>query len=222
MSEIDPEGPERDLEPDAESDADPDTEADNELDVEPAGALSAIAEPVSSRGKKPAVKRRVVVMRHAKAEQVGSSDFTRELSARGVEDAEEAGRWLAAFGIEPDHALVSAAVRTSQTWESVAAGAGWSDDAVYDDALYDAGPETALDLMRETPDDARTLIVVGHNPTMAYLAQLLDDGDGDEEAANELASGYPTSALTVFDFEGEWSDLDEQCATVVAFHVGRG
>ena len=165
----------------------------------------------SSNGRtKPAVQRRVIVMRHAKAEQVGSSDFDRTLSQRGVGDAEEVGRWLVAQGLEPDHAIVSAAVRPSQTWESVAAAAGWDDVADYDDALYDAGPETALDLMRETPDHARTLMVVGHNPTMGYLAQLLDDGDGDEEAANELATGYPTAAVTVFDFEGDWSDLEEQ------------
>lgn len=203
------------------SEIDPEVGTDLDTDVA-GGEMGATPESSVGRAKKPAVRRRIVVMRHAKAEQVGSSDFARELSARGVGDAEEAGRWLAAFGVEPDHALVSAAVRTSQTWESVAAGAGWSDDADYDDALYDAGPETALDLMRETPEEARTLIVVGHNPTMAYLAQLLDDGDGDEDAANELAAGYPTSALTVFDFEGDWSDLDEQCATVVAYHVGRG
>lgn len=166
------------------------------------------------------VRRRLVVMRHAKAEQVGSSDFTRELSPRGQADAEDAGRWLAAQGVEPDHALVSAAVRTSQTWEAVATAAGWPDDADYADALYDAGPETALDLMRETPDDARTLVVVGHNPTMALLAQLLDDGEG--EASDELAAGYPTSAVTLFDFEGDWDDLEEQCATVAGYHVGRG
>ncbi|CAB4724003.1 unannotated protein [freshwater metagenome] len=165
--------------------------------------------------------RRIVVMRHAKAEPIGPSDFERELSPRGVADAEAAGAWLASRDLEPDHVLVSAALRTRQTWEAVAAGAGWGDDAEYDDGLYDAGPETALDLIRATPDDALTLIVVGHNPTMALVAQLLDDGDGDEEASNDLALGYPTAALTVFDFAGDWHDLEEQSATVAAYHVAR-
>ena len=30
---------------------------------------------------------------------------------------------------------------------------------------------------------------------MAYLAQLLDDGTGDEEAGREMAIGFPTGAL---------------------------
>src|SRR3954467_15314825 len=38
----------------------------------------------------------LVVMRHAKAEQSGPSDHERQLTDRGVTDATEAGRWLAA------------------------------------------------------------------------------------------------------------------------------
>jgi phosphohistidine phosphatase len=57
---------------------------------------------------------------------------------------------------------------------------------------------------------------------MASLATLLDDGEGDDEAGNEVAVGFPASALAVFSFDGDWADLDEASASVVAFHVGRG
>ena len=161
-------------------------------------------------------------MRHAKAEQSGPTDYERELSDRGVVDATEAGQWLANRGVEPDQALVSAAVRTEQTWEAVNEGGGWDLEATLDEALYEAGTASALDLVRETDDHVRTLVVVGHNPTMASLAALLDDGAGDDEAGNEMALGFPTSALVVFSYDGDWSDLDEASASVVAFHVGRG
>jgi phosphohistidine phosphatase len=164
----------------------------------------------------------LVVMRHAKAEQSGPSDFERQLSDRGIVDATEAGQWLANRGVEPDQALVSAAVRTLQTWESVNDGGGWDLEGTPDDALYEAGTETALDLIRETDDAIRTLVVVGHNPTMASLATLLDDGAGDDEAGNAVAVGFPTSALAVFSYDGDWADLDEASASVVAYHVGRG
>lgn len=161
-------------------------------------------------------------MRHAKAEQDGATDAERRLAERGEADAHAAGAWLAAQGVEPDLALVSAAVRTQQTWEAVAAGAGWDADlATYDETLYAAGPETALDVVRGVDDAVRTLVVVGHNPTMAYVAQLLDDGEGDDDASSEMATGYPTSAMTVFEVEGDWSDLDEAGGRVLAFHVGR-
>ena len=164
----------------------------------------------------------LVVMRHAKAEQHGSTDFERRLSKRGRADAQSAGRWLAARGVAPDHALVSAAVRTAETWEALAEGGDWGLDASLDRGLYAAGPDTALDLVREVPSVSRTMVVIGHNPTIAYLAQLLDDGEGDAEAGNEMALGYPTGALAVFEYDGDWADLEPGSARVVAFHVARG
>jgi phosphohistidine phosphatase len=160
-------------------------------------------------------------MRHAKAEQVAPSDQERELLEGGRADAGEAGAWLAGQGVAPDHALVSAAIRARQTWEAVAGAAGWKLEPSLDRGLYTASPETALDLIRLTPDEAGTLVVVGHNPTIAYLAQMLDDGDGDTDASNQMATGYPAGALTVMEYDGAWADLDAGTARVVAFHVGR-
>ena len=163
-----------------------------------------------------------MVTRHAKAEQDGVTDAERRLAERGAADAHALGAWLADRGITPDAALVSAAVRTRETWEAVADGAGWDADlATYDEGLYSAGPETALDLVRAVDDAVHTLVVVGHNPTMASLAQLLDDGEGDDDASTEMAMGYPTGATTVLEVEGDWADLDEAGARVVAFHVPR-
>ena len=167
--------------------------------------------------------RTLVVVRHAQAEATAASDHERRLSDRGRVDAAALGRWLADAVLEPDHALVSDAVRTLATWEELAEAAGWDIDCEASSALYAASPEAALDLLRESPADARTVLVVGHNPTMGYLAEVLDDGDGDDEAITELVtSGFPTACATVFDVEGEWADLEESSATVRAFHVGRG
>jgi phosphohistidine phosphatase len=161
------------------------------------------------------------MMRHAKAESWGASDQERHLTEQGRAAAAAAGRWLAEQGIIPDHALVSSATRTQETWDAVSAEAGWSLAPVFDDGLYSAGPETVLDLMREVPTQARSLFVLGHNPTVAYLAQMLDDGEGDPAASADMAGGYPACALTVLTFNGSWSDLAMASATLTAFHVGR-
>jgi len=153
-------------------------------------------------------ERTLVVMRHAKAQSYGPTDFERELAPRGLRDAGEAGSWLAAAGLRADHALVSAAVRTRQTWERVSGAADWAVEPDLDRGLYAAGPETALDLIRLTPEEATTLVVVGHNPTMGSLAYLLDDGEGDTAATGAIASGtFPTCALAVFAVSGPWSGL---------------
>ncbi|MAS56543.1 MAG: phosphoglycerate mutase [Pimelobacter sp.] len=169
--------------------------------------------------------RTLVVMRHAKAEQAGPTDFERPLAPRGHGDAAAAGAWLSARGLVPDHALVSGALRTRETYEHVARGAGlaWSGlEASYDEGLYAAGVETALDLVRLVDDAHRHVLLIGHNPTVAHLAQLLDDGDGDVEAATELAMGYPTSATTVFRYDGSWAHLAPGAARLTGHFVGRG
>jgi phosphohistidine phosphatase len=168
----------------------------------------------------PPLQRTLVVFRHAKAEQTAANDYERELADRGRRDAAAAGAWLAEIGVVPERALVSAAPRAVQTWEALADGAGWSLEPYLDRGLYTAGPDTALDLVRGTHDDCSTLVVVGHNPTMASLAQLLDDGEGDVEAGNEMATGFSTSAAAVFDMAGPWAELET--ARLRAFHVGRG
>ena len=166
--------------------------------------------------------RRLVVMRHAKAEGTAPSDHERALATRGSGDAEAAGRWLGEQGITPDVALVSDALRTRQTWALVAAGAGWDESlADFSAGLYEAGADSAFDLIRETDPAAATLVVVGHNPTMAYVAELIDDGEGDDEATTAMVTrGFPTSALAVFTVDGPWSDLGPGAGRLVAFHVG--
>ena len=167
-------------------------------------------------------RRRLVVMRHAKAEHSASTDHARALADRGLGDAEAAGRWMSDHGIDPDVALVSDALRTQQTWERVAAGAGWDEDlAVLSDALYAAGTDSAFDLVRDTAPDVRTLVVIGHNPTVGSLAELVDDGEGDPEATTTmLTRGFPTSAVAVFAVDGDWADLGPGTARLEAFHVG--
>ncbi|QIK77464.1 histidine phosphatase family protein [Nocardioides piscis] len=160
-------------------------------------------------------------MRHAKAQSWGETDHDRPLADRGRDDAVAAGRWVAEQGVVVDAALISSAARTQATWAGVAEGAGWDAHPVVSDALYAAEPDAALDLIRETPEQAGSLMVLGHNPTVGYLAQLLDDGHGDPEASISMIGGFPPCALAVFSFEGRWADLDLGAATVQSFHVGR-
>jgi len=163
--------------------------------------------------------RQLVVVRHGQAEPGGETDLARELAQRGWDDAVEAGRWLAGKGLAPQAALVSAARRTTSTWLALVEGGSFEAEATYSESLYNAGPETALDLVRETDAGVTSLVVVGHNPTMAYLAQLLDDGTGDEGAARDMAVGFPTGALAWFEVQGGWGELELASARLVGFHA---
>ncbi len=166
--------------------------------------------------------RRLIVMRHAKAEPFAASDSARELTPRGRADANDAGDFLAAARLVPDYALVSPSLRTRSTWSEVASASGSTAVAVYDEALYNGGLDGVFEALQTIPDEAQTVIVVGHNPTAAYLAHLLDDGNGEPGVVTQMLGGYPTSALTVLDVEVPWSQLAEGVARVRHFHVGCG
>lgn len=161
-------------------------------------------------------------MRHAKAEQTAPSDLERPLADRGRADATAAGAWLAEQGWTPDHALVSAALRTQETFACVADGGGFEVQPELDRSLYSAAPESVLDLIRLLPDDVRCLLVIGHNPTMGSLAQLLHDGSGDQDAITEMTGDFPTSALALLEHDGAWADLAWTTCSLTAFHVARG
>lgn len=161
-------------------------------------------------------------MRHGKAEAFAASDHARELTRRGVADATEAGEWARETGALPDHALVSSAARTKGTWQAFCDGSGCDVEAVVDPGLYSGDSDAVLEILRDAPAEAHRVMVVGHNPTMAHLVHLLDDGGADPEVFAQVSAGYPTSALTVLQVEGSWDELDVAGARIKAFHVGRG
>jgi len=166
--------------------------------------------------------RRLLVMRHAKAEAVAVSDHGRRLTDRGRRDAAEAGRWARSAGLRPDHVLVSDALRARETWSEFRDGAELALEAEHVPGLYPAGTDAALEILRTAPADASTLMVVGHNPTMAHLVHLLDDGHADPVAFRAVGGDFPTSALAVLEVDGEWAGLDIAGARIADFHVGRG
>jgi phosphohistidine phosphatase len=161
-------------------------------------------------------------MRHAKAEAVAASDHARRLVDRGRRDAADAGSWARSEGVLPDHVFVSTAARAHETWSAFREAAGLVLEPELDAGLYSAGPDSALEVLRTAPGDAMTVMVVGHNPTMAHLVHLLDDGGAEPTAFAEISAGFPTAAVAVLEVAGEWAELEVAVARIARFHVGRG
>jgi phosphohistidine phosphatase len=159
--------------------------------------------------------RTLVIMRHAKAEQlVSGADFDRPLTARGRSDATAAGAWLAAGRIAPQLVICSPAARTRATWHGVAIG--FADGPVaasptvrYEPALYDAGLSSALDLLRAVPAGTTAVLLIGHNPAVSALSARLDD----------KATGLRTAGLAVHDVTTAWADL--AAAKLTRTHTAR-
>ena len=113
--------------------------------------------------------RRLLLFRHAKAVQSGRGGSEDRLRDRGRKDSATIGAYLAAEGLVPELALVSAAVRTLETWKFSAREFGVSVDAQTAEQLYDATPDAILALIKETPAKVQSLLVIAHNPGLHEL-----------------------------------------------------
>lgn len=120
------------------------------------------------------IARRLVLLRHAKAawpEDVADAD--RPLASRGKHDAPAAGQWLAEHVPAIDITVCSTALRAQQTWNLVSPELSGQPLLRPDDRLYGASAEQLLEVVRMLPDEARTAVVVAHNPGLEELTTLL-------------------------------------------------
>ena len=152
--------------------------------------------------------RLLAVVRHAKAESgEEDADHDRVLTARGLTDAAEAGRWLASRLQDQGQTLgrvwVSSAVRARSTWEAMRPELGAPADLVVDRALYNAGASDVLERLGEdllAGEAAGVAVVVGHNPTMEHVVRIL---------TGDLHGLRPSAvALIALDGDGAGSLID--------------
>ena len=166
---------------------------------------------------------RLLIFRHAKAEKSapGMPDRDRPLNPRGVKDALRMGAYMARHALMPDRALVSPALRTRETWDTLAAAFSGAVPVRHEDRLYDATPEAISAALREAEPSAGGLLVVGHNPGLHETARLLI-ASGEVEARERLNEGLPTAGLAVIDFPGaDWKTLHPHSGRLERFVTPR-
>lgn len=164
--------------------------------------------------------RTLLLLRHAKSDYpTGVVDHDRPLAPRGIREAALAGDWIRANAPSVDAVLCSTATRTRQTLARTQIDA----PTEFSDRLYDASAGTVLDVINGVSSgDVRTLLVIGHEPTMSQLALGLADAEtSDAAAAGAISTKYPTSAVAALRTEDPWQELTLHGATLVAFHVPR-
>jgi phosphohistidine phosphatase len=136
---------------------------------------------------------RLILLRHAKAEQHRTDDHSRVLAERGRVDASATRPVLAELA--PELAVVSTAARTRETWALADPGGV---PVVLDDRVYEASVADLREVLGELT--VGCAVLVGHNPAVEQLAYALDPTD-------QTVKGMRTCGLAGFEVSG-W-DLAE-------------
>ena len=142
----------------------------------------------------------LLLMRHAKAspQETGQPDQDRALAKRGERQAPAMGRLLQEKGRVPQAILSSTALRARQTAQGVAKTAGYNGEIAYFSEFYGGELEDYGRTLRSLADSLDPVLVVGHNPDVQELVELLTGQHED----------LPTAAIACLTLPiVRWADL---------------
>ena len=158
--------------------------------------------------------RRLVLVRHSKASHDAVTDLERPLTPKGTALAGLLAKELRKRLETTDLLLVSPAARARETARPIRDRLEPTDTLVREE-IYNLGPNGILKVLAEDGADARTVVVVGHEPTISVLAHILDD------LASQISFGVPTATAVIIDVPGTWADLEPKSARIREIFTAR-
>ena len=153
----------------------------------------------------------IILFRHGKSDWNADygRDHERPLAPRGVKAAGAMGKWLQATGQIPDHHVSSSAVRARTTLKLAKEAGNWGGETHIVDALYEASVADYVDVARQTPASANSVIITGHEPTCSGTTRVLSGG---------AIVRFPTATMARIDVDIEsWQDLGRYPGQLIWF-----
>ncbi len=142
----------------------------------------------------------LLLMRHGKSswKDENLSDHERPLKKRGTKDTKRIAKEIKKNNLEPDLILSSTATRARQTAEIIVDKLDYQEQVIFSDALYMGEPQDFVHLLNTISNDHDTVMIVGHNPGLEALLQILD---GEIESLPTAGLGHLVLAID------DWQDL---------------
>jgi phosphohistidine phosphatase len=154
------------------------------------------------------------IMRHAKSDWSGADtrDFDRPINARGENNAQGIGQWMADNDKIPQHIISSSAVRAKQTTALVleAFTKHVPEKTSYQKGLYLADLETLVECIQKYKKDVNSLMIVAHNPGLEELVHYLQT-----QPANHKS--MTTANLAIFEYTDSEFDVYRDKGKLVEF-----
>lgn len=153
--------------------------------------------------------KKIILMRHAKSSWAdpAASDIDRPLNARGRIAAATMGVWLARQGVVPDHIILSPASRCLETWDRLQPFIAHKGKTQPVKEVYMAAPDQLLEILQQSPSDAETVVLIGHQPGIGALARKLASGSVPSNCSRAFHQ-FPTAATAVLSADiSDWTKL---------------
>ena len=172
-----------------------------------------------SRQRDPEV-RHIVVIRHAKSswDDPSVADHDRPLSKRGRNALPRLLDHVEGLELPPDLVLCSSSRRTRETLDGIRRAFSRKVRVETEAELYGASAEQLITKLRRLDDHVTTVVLIGHNPGVADLVDLLAVAPSTGGAAIDA---FPTAAVAVLSVAGPWSALRSGCASLESFWTPR-
>jgi phosphohistidine phosphatase len=163
----------------------------------------------------------LILLRHGAAGEA-KSDRDRPLTSRGEAEARAAGealRALSSRGLPVDRVLCSDALRAQET-VALAAESALLQGTDPLPALYLASPGVVFGALQELAAETRTALVVGHNPGLSELVQLLSAPEP-EPRRSSIHRGLGTGHLAALRLDiTVWEALAPGCGVLETMGAG--
>ncbi len=153
--------------------------------------------------------RKIFLLRHGEAmmPDYGMKDIERPLTSKGANQIRELGKELAQTSFKPDLVYCSPAVRTQQTLEHLSESMGQEWETELRPDIYEAAVRSLFEVLCESDNSIQSILLVGHNPGITYLAEYLS-GEG--------IVGMRPGDLVKLDFAiGAWKELSQGSCSMV-------
>jgi phosphohistidine phosphatase len=164
--------------------------------------------------KQLAVMKRLILLRHGSASlnHFGSHDFERELNESGKQETKTIAQRLMQRGVQVDLIVSSPALRAHKTAELLAEAIGYPKHAIRKEpSFYEATAEDLMSFARCLNGGSNSVLICGHNPSLAYLIDVVAKGG---------IHNYPTCCMACLEFPvNNWVSIDQKEARLRFFET---
>ncbi|WP_039454774.1 SixA phosphatase family protein [Candidatus Jidaibacter acanthamoebae] len=163
--------------------------------------------------------KKLFLLRHADAPFNSSqSDFDRALSKKGKEECLYLNKYFLNNPV-PELILCSNAIRTKQTAEIVLNNLSDKTNLIFKQELYNSSINNLISIIEDTNDDINTLMVIGHNPSITLLSEILSPTN--KHVFPEVSDYAITAKLVVLNIDtNNWFPLTNYQTSILdlVFH----